>query len=76
MIFPSDDFKPCSQSDQVDENVENKVGSTDKQSVFEGVVGKVSEFVSTIHARMGKIVFDRHLHEREEYSKNGQDFQD
>src|ERR1051326_2123106 len=66
VVFPADYFETRSESDKVDQEIEREVRGANQQTIFEGIVREVSEFISAIHARVGEILFNRNLHEREE----------
>jgi hypothetical protein len=58
MILPSDYFEARGESDKVDQEIEREIRDANQQTIFEGVVGEVCEFISAIHARVGEILFN------------------
>src|SRR5947207_13634629 len=50
VIFPTDDFEPCGEADEIDGTVENEIRGANQQTIFERILREVGELVCTVAA--------------------------
>jgi len=57
VILPTNYFKSSSHSNEVDEKVKSEVRCPNQQALFERVVRKIGELISTIYALLNRLIF-------------------